>query len=650
MLAARRRRHRRAGGPPHRTEADFDNHSHSGYKTRYASPSPAPRVAPCPPWRPAVAAGPPARSGSRLDGAAAGAPPGGTAVGRGLVLPAPVRRRSRSAATHVRVTSLTKPGAEPHDLELSPAGRRRGGRGAASSSTPKGFQPAVDDGRRPGGQPTAPSTSPAAANLDLATPPRTARTGETAAARRPRPPRRTRPALLARPAALRRRRAGHRPRGSAQADPAHAATTPQNADGLRRHARGARRRAAARASRRCARKDARHQPRRLRLPRRALRASARSASPASPPRPSRGRAARAGRRLRQAHHGVTTIYAGDPRRAGVRRDRRQEHGRDGRDPRPDRGHHRAPPPAATTSRSCGQQPRGAARPARAAHEPPRRDRRRRRCRRRSARRGLRLRRQRPSSDVTLDDPPRRGRGDRSGPNGSGKSTLVKGLLGLNDRARRAACRSSASPSDDFARPRPPRLRAPAAHPLGLGARDGRGDRRDRAAAAHRLARAAARHRPADRRPRPRGRRPRRPRRAPTSAPSPAASSAACSSPARSPAEPDVLIMDEPTAGRRRRQPARARRRARPARRARRHDGHRHPRARRARAPSSPASSSSTAAGSAFDGTPRRTSPREQSAVAPRPRQPPPRPRADGTAPSAAPRHRSTARRPAGGRP
>ena len=49
---------------------------------------------------------------------------------RRRVLPARVRRRARSAGTHVDVTNLTPAGAEPHDLELAPrdVGRVRGRR------------------------------------------------------------------------------------------------------------------------------------------------------------------------------------------------------------------------------------------------------------------------------------------------------------------------------------------------------------------------------------------------------------------------------------------------------------------------------------------------------------------------------------------
>ena len=76
-------------------------------------------------------------------------------------------RPSRSAATHVPVTNLTKPGAEPHDLELTPQGRRPRSAGAALVVYREG--PAAGRRRRP-----SPREAPdrgldvaAAAKLDL---------------------------------------------------------------------------------------------------------------------------------------------------------------------------------------------------------------------------------------------------------------------------------------------------------------------------------------------------------------------------------------------------------------------------------------------------------------------------------------------------
>ena len=122
----------------------------------------------------------------------------------------------------------------------------------------------------------------------------------------------------------------------------------------------------------------------------------------------------------------------------------------------------------------------------------------------------------------------------------GKSTIVKGLLGLSDQLG-GEVELFGTPLDRFGRSgdhRPPRLRPAAAHPLRLGARDRRGDRRHRTAGAAVAGSAGPRPPTGTRhRPRPRRRRPRRPRRRPTSAPSPAASSAGSSSPARWPRSP-----------------------------------------------------------------------------------------------------------------
>ena len=87
----------------------------------------------------------------------------------------------------------------------------------------------------------------------------------------------------------------------------------------------------------CASTSTRHQPRRLRLPRPPLRPAARWASPASPPRPSPSAATLAARRdLVEEHRRQHDLLrdAGQPR---DRRDGGPGDGREGRDPRPDRG-------------------------------------------------------------------------------------------------------------------------------------------------------------------------------------------------------------------------------------------------------------------------------------------------------------------------
>ena len=232
---------------------------------------------------------------------------------------------------HVPVTILTKPGAEPHDLELA---RRtsRGGQGG-----PRRLRQGLPAGRR-----RPPSTrrsrtvldvAPVAKlDLDRARPARGGGATAHTAARRT-PPRRQGPALLARPPALRRRRDQAIGARLGEADPANAATYAKNTTAFIDKLCDARRRAP-------------HGPRVV--PRKELvtshaafgylasaTASTSAASPASPPTPSPARAASAGRGLRQAH-GVTTIYQEtlvEPHFAETVAGARAR----GRDARPDRG-------------------------------------------------------------------------------------------------------------------------------------------------------------------------------------------------------------------------------------------------------------------------------------------------------------------------
>ena len=170
---------------------------------------------------------------------------------------------SRSAATTSAVTNLTKPGAEPHDLELTPAGRRRRSQGATSWSTRRASS-------RPSTRPstrrrrTAPSTSP---------PPRTStcrHARSSPASSTPTADRRTDPHFWLDPARYAAVAAGHRRPARRRPTRPTAADYAANADGLRREARRARPRVPHGPGALRQHRD-RHQPRRVRLPRPALR-------------------------------------------------------------------------------------------------------------------------------------------------------------------------------------------------------------------------------------------------------------------------------------------------------------------------------------------------------------------------------------------
>ena len=105
-------------------------------------------------------------------GSSEGATPGGTAGGTVSVVASfyPIEFAVQQVGgDHVAVTSLTKPGAEPHDIELSP-------KDVASVAEAglvvyaKGFQPAVDTAVDQEGSRHAFDVAPVA-NLDLAAPP-----------------------------------------------------------------------------------------------------------------------------------------------------------------------------------------------------------------------------------------------------------------------------------------------------------------------------------------------------------------------------------------------------------------------------------------------------------------------------------------------
>ena len=131
---------------------------------------------------------------------------------------------ARIGGDRVEVSSLTAPGAEPHDLELDPPGRRRGRRTPTCWSTSAGFQPAVDEAAESQAGDHAWDAADGRGPL--------ADRGR-ARGRRGRRDEESRPALLARPdPAGRRRRRPRRPAGRAST-PRAPTTYEQNAAALR---------------------------------------------------------------------------------------------------------------------------------------------------------------------------------------------------------------------------------------------------------------------------------------------------------------------------------------------------------------------------------------------------------------------------------
>ena len=216
------------------------------------------------------------------------------------------------------VTALTKPGAEPHDLELTP--KDVGGLTRARLVVyPEGFQPAVDEAMAQPG---------AGAAVDVATrrPPRRRRprTATTASedehAEHAEAPR---PALLARPDPLRRGRQAIAER-LAQRRPGQRRRLPANAEAfvaeltaLDGEFRRASRRAAPGTSSPATPPSATSPT---------ATASTRTASPASPPRPSPTPPPCAISATTCARRGVTTIYPETLVEPEVRRDRRPRAG------------------------------------------------------------------------------------------------------------------------------------------------------------------------------------------------------------------------------------------------------------------------------------------------------------------------------------
>jgi len=115
-------------------------------------------------------------SGS-VDGAAAGSTAGGTVSVVASFYPIEFAVQ-QVGGNHVAVTSLTKPGAEPHDVELSPQDVAKVAE-AGLVVYAKGFQPAVDTAVDQEGSQHAFDVAPVA-NLNLAAPPE-AEEGQTTA-------------------------------------------------------------------------------------------------------------------------------------------------------------------------------------------------------------------------------------------------------------------------------------------------------------------------------------------------------------------------------------------------------------------------------------------------------------------------------------
>ena len=251
----------------------------------------------------------------------------------------------RVGGDHVRVTSLTKPGVEPHDLELTPRAV-----GVAGSVEGRRLPRRLPAGRRPGrdarqAPDAAVDVSPAAR---LTLPAGGEHAGESAQEHADHDATRARrPALLARPDPAGRRRDGAR-RGLRPTRPGQRRRLPRQ----RRRTGGdldtldAELRSRPRA---VPHPRAGHRPRCLRLPRRALRPAPGGGRRGEPRRRARRRdAARPQRpRARGRRDDGLLREPGLPR---ARRDGRPRVRRPGGRARPARGHHRRLARAATTSR------------------------------------------------------------------------------------------------------------------------------------------------------------------------------------------------------------------------------------------------------------------------------------------------------------
>ena len=430
----------------------------------------------------------------------------------GVLLPAAAGTAEQVGGAHVRVTNLTKAGAEPHDLELTPrdvgrgqqghargvregppAGRRRGRRRRGAGPRPRrrpGREagPDVHPGRvrgpAPGRGPGRPTRTSGSTRCATPPSPRPSPTGWAPSTRRTGP---------TTPPTRRRSRHGWPRSTGSSAGAWPTAPAPRSSPATTLSATS---------------------PSRYGMSQVGITGLSPEAEPEA------ATLAR-GRDLRQ----------GAPRQHDLRRDagqpRDRRHGGpgdgcEGRDPRPARGPDQLLRRSPTTLLSCAPTSRRCA-PDRAARDRP--------GGRRTDPRPLvalgRVRLRRAGGGVRRHP----GRAARRGRGTAGAQRL--GQVDAGARAARAE-RPPRRPGLDVRHPdrrlpraRPAGLRAAAAHPLGVGARHGRGGRRHRPAAAPGVVRAAERPRPG----RGRARRwswsasPTGPAR--TSAPSPAASSGGC---------------------------------------------------------------------------------------------------------------------------
>ena len=359
----------------------------------------------------------------------------------------------RVAGDHADVVNLTQPGAEPHDLELSPDADRRGRPTPTWSSTSTGLQPAVDAAVE---QSATGETLDAGAVAGLepivhdghddAAHDHGRRGGEHG-------PRRPRPALLAGPAEAgegRRRRRGRAGRGRPRPR--------RRLPGQRRGAGGATSRRWTRSTphglQGCAPRHGRGLPRRLRLPG-PLRPHIEPIAGLSPDaEPTPADLARLQQLIeeRRDHHRLLRAAGQPPAVAEPRR----RHGDHDRSARPDRGAERRdgrrglPFPDAREPR----RPRARERMSVTLHAP------------RESRRSVSATARSPSaaarSCAASTSTVRSGEFVAlMGANGSGKSTLVRALTGLRPLHRRVARAVRHRRSSDFHDWRPDRLRPPA---------------------------------------------------------------------------------------------------------------------------------------------------------------------------------------------